>query len=185
MDYSTSINESDNPAGASPWGSSPVASPRHVRNSSFGNSGEPPSPIPYGTNQAVNGGFARDATTAVGSYNRPESSAGTGSVTDSENHRPDTAESTHQTHSAQSTPGQQGQVHESLPQKSEPQRNLSGPRQAQNQQSQGQQYKLQAKITGLERTGRKDPILRFDVHVGVIRILVDLNIMLMQADQST
>jgi hypothetical protein len=24
---------------------------------------------------------------------------------------------------------------------------------------------LQAKITGLERTGRKDPILRFDVHV--------------------
>lgn len=27
------------------------------------------------------------------------------------------------------------------------------------------QFKLQAKITGLERTGRKDPILRFDVHV--------------------
>ena len=27
------------------------------------------------------------------------------------------------------------------------------------------QYKLEAKITGLERTGRKDPILRFDVHV--------------------
>jgi hypothetical protein len=27
------------------------------------------------------------------------------------------------------------------------------------------QYKLVAKITGLERTGRKDPILRFDVYV--------------------
>ncbi|KAK5129120.1 hypothetical protein LTR08_003888 [Meristemomyces frigidus] len=27
------------------------------------------------------------------------------------------------------------------------------------------QYKLQAKITGLERTGKKDPILRFDVYV--------------------
>ncbi len=27
------------------------------------------------------------------------------------------------------------------------------------------QYRLQAKITGLERTGRKDLILRFDVHV--------------------
>ena len=26
-------------------------------------------------------------------------------------------------------------------------------------------YKIQAKITGLERTGKKDPILRFDVHV--------------------
>ena len=27
------------------------------------------------------------------------------------------------------------------------------------------QYRLHAKITGLERTGRKDPVLRFDVHV--------------------
>ena len=27
------------------------------------------------------------------------------------------------------------------------------------------QYKLQAKITGLERTGKKDPAIRFDVHV--------------------
>lgn len=27
------------------------------------------------------------------------------------------------------------------------------------------QYKLQAKITGMERSGKKDPILRFDVHV--------------------
>ena len=26
-------------------------------------------------------------------------------------------------------------------------------------------YKIQARITGLERTGKKDPILRFDVHV--------------------
>jgi hypothetical protein len=26
-------------------------------------------------------------------------------------------------------------------------------------------YKLQAKVTALERTGRKDPVLRFDVHV--------------------
>lgn len=26
-------------------------------------------------------------------------------------------------------------------------------------------YKIQAKITGLERTGKKDPVLRFDVHV--------------------
>lgn len=27
-------------------------------------------------------------------------------------------------------------------------------------------YKLQAKVTALERTGRKDPVLRFDVYVG-------------------
>lgn len=34
------------------------------------------------------------------------------------------------------------------------------------------QYKLQAKITGLERTGRKDPILRFDVHVSMYGMLL-------------
>lgn len=28
------------------------------------------------------------------------------------------------------------------------------------------QYKLQAKVTGLERTGKKDPAIRFDIHVG-------------------
>lgn len=27
-------------------------------------------------------------------------------------------------------------------------------------------YKIQGKITGLERTGKKDPVLRFDIHVG-------------------
>jgi hypothetical protein len=31
------------------------------------------------------------------------------------------------------------------------------------------QFKLQAKITGLERNGRKDPILKFDVYVGFLR----------------
>jgi hypothetical protein len=30
-------------------------------------------------------------------------------------------------------------------------------------------YKIQGKITGLERTGKKDPILRFEVHVGLHR----------------
>ena len=30
------------------------------------------------------------------------------------------------------------------------------------------QYKLQAKVTALERTGKKDPILRFDVYVSAI-----------------
>ncbi|KAK3390328.1 hypothetical protein B0H63DRAFT_111629 [Podospora didyma] len=47
--------------------------------------------------------------------------------------------------------------------------------QAQQQQQQQQQsrrppqphFKLQAKITGLERTGRKDPILKFDVHTNL------------------
>jgi len=32
-------------------------------------------------------------------------------------------------------------------------------------QRQIQQYRLQAKVTALERLGRKDPVIRFDVHV--------------------
>jgi hypothetical protein len=185
MDYSTSINDADNPAGASPWGSSPVASPRHVRNSSYGNSGEPPSPIPYNPNQTSNGGFARDEATA-GGYNRLESSIGTGSATESDSHRPDTAESTHQVQSEQITSGQQAPIQQHQQHRPEPQRYHGGARQAQQQQQQqpqGPQYKLQAKITGLERTGRKDPIMRFDVHVRIFSIQPELRIRVNLADQ--
>jgi len=35
------------------------------------------------------------------------------------------------------------------------------------QRKQRPQFKLQAKITGLERNGRKDPILKFDVYVSL------------------
>lgn len=40
--------------------------------------------------------------------------------------------------------------------------------QAARQQRPVPQYKLQAKITALERTGRKDPVLRFDVYVYIL-----------------
>ena len=35
------------------------------------------------------------------------------------------------------------------------------------------QYRLQAKIVGLERTGKKDPSIRFDVHVRVERVTLN------------
>ena len=41
----------------------------------------------------------------------------------------------------------------------------------QPQQRQVPQYRLQCKITALERTGRKDPILKFDVHVRLLSSL--------------
>ena len=40
------------------------------------------------------------------------------------------------------------------------------------------QYKLQAKVTSLERTGRKDPVLRFDVHVSLMHFLTDCRTLL-------
>ncbi|KAN0106116.1 vacuolar protein sorting-associated protein Vps17 [Hyaloscypha variabilis] len=167
MDYSASIHE-DHPAGTSPWGSSPVASPQHPRTSSFGAHGDvPPSPTPYASNQS-NSGFSQDDTLGGGSYQEPGSSVGEGSVTESDGQRPDTADSIRsQPEHQQAYPGQappqsqyQAQAH-----RGEPQRYHQPNRQA--QQPQAPQYKLQAKITGLERTGRKDPILRFDVHTNL------------------
>lgn len=43
-------------------------------------------------------------------------------------------------------------------------------------------YKLQAKVTALERTGRKDPVIRFDVYVSIS--MFTLGILLICADKS-
>jgi hypothetical protein len=168
MDYSASIHD-DNPAGASPWVSSPAASPQHPRRSSFGTHGDvPPSPTPYSSNQSGIVEYSQDDTLDSGSYNRPDSSAGTESVTQSGGHIQDTAESIRsQSNQQQTSQGQQQQgppqqQYQAQPHRPEPQRYHQSNRQVQQHQP---QYKLQAKITGLERTGRKDPILRFDAHV--------------------
>lgn len=170
MDYSTSIHDADNPAGASPWGSSPVSSPQHARTSSFPTSGDvPPSPTPYSSHRSENPGYSTDDTISGNGYSRPESSAGTESVSESDghSHRPDTAESMRSQPDGGFANQQQQQAavqYQAQTQRQEPQRYSSvRPKQ---QQTPGPQYKLQAKITGLERTGRKDPILRFDIHVG-------------------
>lgn len=168
MDYSTSINDADNPAGASPWGSSPVASPQHARTSSFPTPSDiSTSPTPYSTSNSGHTEYSQEDTMGSGGYHRSEGSAGTESVTESDGHRPDTADSVRN----QPPPNQQEQTpvqqYQNQPHRTEPARYHPGARQAQHppQSSQAPQYKLQAKITGLERTGRKDPILRFDVHV--------------------
>ncbi len=171
MDYSQSIHDADNPAAASPWGSSPVSSPRHARTSSFPTSGDgPPSPTPFGSRSGI-GSYSQDDTMGGGSFQRPESSAGTESVTESDGRRPDTAESVQSQPEQPPLPTpqssqQQGiaqQQHSGQTNKPEPARYHHTARQP--QPPHGPQYKLQAKITGLERTGRKDPIMRFDVHV--------------------
>ncbi|KAH6715973.1 hypothetical protein BKA61DRAFT_478498 [Leptodontidium sp. MPI-SDFR-AT-0119] len=172
MDYSSSIHDADNPAGTSPWGSSPVPSPQHARTSSFPTSGDvPPSPTPY-SSSTPGAGYSNDDIIGRGGYQRPESSAGTESVAESDGHRPDTAESVRsQTEQQPFLAGQQQQKaptqqqYQAQPHRAEPQRYHSNARQ--QQPTQAPQYKLQAKITGLERTGRKDPILRFDIHTNL------------------
>lgn len=179
MDWTN--NDNDHPAGSSPWGSSPVPSPQHTQ-SAF----TPSSPSPYAVGR-MNPNYAGDSET-MGSYAGGEHSS-TGPVMGNghELPRPDTADSTQNGPAAsgfegasepaqqersyggqqQSQHAQQGYPHQN--QRTEPQRYHSGSRQPPNPQAQSQShrphYKLQAKITSLERTGRKDPILRFDVHV--------------------
>ncbi|QSZ32365.1 hypothetical protein DSL72_001939 [Monilinia vaccinii-corymbosi] len=171
MDYSASINDPDNPAGASPWGSSPTGSPQHPRTNTFP-SRDIVSPTPYHPIQPGSASYSQEDIMGAGAFHRPDSSAGA-SVSDAESRRPDTAESTQSDVEVQHGFGQQYQRQTSSQQqypvgqhKPEPQRyHHSIARQAHH--ALATHYKLQAKITGLERTGRKDPILRFDVHTNL------------------
>lgn len=171
MDYSASIQDADHPAGASPWGSSPASSPQAQRTNFGAVAAEPPaSPTPFDTPISRNGfGAAHE-----GGFEAPEHGF----------ERPGTAESDIPTQTMEATSGlgnvSAGQ-HQSGPfrdenvspsQAHEPNQ-ISGDdahaSQAEHQVRRPTQpmYKLQAKITGLERAARKDPILRFDVHVSI------------------
>ncbi|KAK1834220.1 putative vacuolar protein sorting-associated protein 17 [Podospora conica] len=194
MDYSASIHD-DNPAGSSPWGNSPSSSPRHDRTTFPSGATDPPPSFAYPTAQSpgnglndeggfasIDAGFQQPTTPniAAATESVEEAHAG-GFVTDQQpeqarqgfrsgeqglppappqehGHRPhDNPQHQAQHH------GQQGQA-----------QNQQQPQHQQHQQQQQArrpqpQYKLQAKITGLERTGRKDPILRFDVHTNLPR----------------
>lgn len=170
MDYRSSIADDEHPAGASPWGSSPSASPRR-NDSTFNSLGNeaPSSPYQYAVPDPSNG-FAQEDP-GVNAFRRPGTASSTASTPaynaseqSSSSQQPEAGEEQHQQPPA-------------TPQRSQTQGRPSGesPSSGQQQQQQqqqpqrprGPQYKLQAKITGLERTGRKDPILRFDVHTNI------------------
>ncbi|KAI2469351.1 vacuolar protein sorting-associated protein Vps17 [Annulohypoxylon bovei var. microspora] len=166
MDYRSSIVDDEHPAGPSPWGSSsPSASPRR-NDSSFGALGndQPSSPYQYAVPDPSNG-FAQEDP-GVNAFRRPGTASSTAST-------PAYDSSEQPASSEQSDAGlEPEQQPPSTPQRSQSQGKPSGEsptsgREQQPQRPRGPQYKLQAKITGLERTGRKDPILRFDVHTNI------------------
>ncbi|KAK4450752.1 putative vacuolar protein sorting-associated protein 17 [Podospora aff. communis PSN243] len=187
MDYSASIHDAEHPAEASPWGNSPGSSPRHNR-ATFGAIASEPPTSPFGY-PAQN---PQDALTDDGGFGatdpgfrRPDT-ASTISAAESlpeEGFRSEDA--VHSQPQGQENQGfaagDQGPLPPAPQQLGEPPRDFAQQQvQQQAQQQQGQQhqqqarrpqpqYKLQAKITGLERTGRKDPILRFDVHTNLPR----------------
>ena len=161
MDYSASINDAEHPAEASPWGNSPSSSPRHNRTAFGALVGDPPSsPFPSASNNGLHddGGFGASDT----EYRRPDTASTVSQTTDEPPHSEQYQEQPRYSadHGPQSPPPQQQQQHQQQPQQQQPPKPAQQPR-----KPPPPQFKLQAKITGLERTGRKDPILRFDVHV--------------------
>ena len=163
MDYSSSIHEGEDPA-ASPWGNSPGSSPR-VNRTAYGNvSGEPPS-SPFRYSSETSNGQAPAAEPE--NFQQPGATP-TRTVADS-----DTTESTTLTPPAEPTDEAAAASDPSQPDDS-PQDSRFAPQAPPGSQPEASQqpqkrappqYRLQAKITGLERTGKKDPILRFDVYV--------------------
>ena len=173
MDYSTLPNDPDHPAGISPWSSSPQPNNRPSFQSRT-STDVPPSPLaaqsPYRPEPGLDSpqGYSNDQIGGRVRYGRPDSS-GEGSVPE-ENGGSSPDLSARLQSPQLGEPGfidqhQHQQQHQYAPQQRAdgPQRYHTGVRAGQRQNV--PQYKLQAKITSLERTGRKDPILRFDVHV--------------------
>ena len=194
MDYSGIPSDTENPAGPSPWGSSsPKANRTSFPSSETTDVPPPPSPLPaaqqspYGVEPS--GGQGQQypqVQTSVAQGKRPEHD----SSPEDDLRSPDDLSSRLQSaqlgdpdydevqpHYYQPSPyaqQQQQQHHQQQQQQQQrtgPARYQTGARHAQRQQV--PQYKLQAKITALERTGRKDPVLRFDVHVHVVSFMLD------------
>ncbi|WEW56542.1 Vacuolar protein sorting-associated protein 17 [Emydomyces testavorans] len=153
MDYSSISHDPDHSGGTSPWGSS---SPRADRTFPPSVADAPPSPFPQQHDSPY---------TDVPEHMRSSTASGPNS--------PDLSEHLQNAQIDESNyvEGQPRRTHPQSPQNQAltriqaPARYQTGARQHARQSA--PQYKLQAKITGLERTGKKDPILRFDVHTNM------------------
>ncbi|KAM3531911.1 hypothetical protein MY4038_004260 [Beauveria bassiana] len=177
MDYSASIHETDDPVGASPWGNSPTSSPK--RNlPPFASLPQETSSSSFPFSSQDSNGLGSPALGADG-FQRP-GTATTASETEGE-----TDHETLQGH-------EESEVRQEIDQPAPPvQHHHQPPQQHTGFAPQGReaeaiqgpvhpteghtskpvqpQYRLQAKITGLERTGKKDPLLRFDVYTNLPR----------------
>jgi hypothetical protein len=140
MDYSA--HDPDHPGGRDPWASSPQAN-----RTSFGQPSAndiPSSPLPPQASPYHEGGEQYGYMGDQDAQSRPGTAPENGDhLQQPQQPGQDAPRSPH---------AQQGQQ--------QPQR-YHGNR----PQRQQQHYKLQAKVTGLERNSKKDPILRFDVYV--------------------
>ncbi|KZM23546.1 Vacuolar protein sorting-associated protein 17 [Ascochyta rabiei] len=169
MDYSN--NDTEYPGGSSPWASSP----QHNRapfgqppTSDLPSSPLPPPASPYGQDSGQYG--------YIGDHTQ-QSRPGAASTDNGEPYRSAQQQPQQPPQPPQPPPGQdapQLPQHPNAPQQApEPGQQPQQPQQPQRyhasrpQRQQQQHYKLQAKVTGLERNGKKDPIIRFDVYTNL------------------
>lgn len=146
MDYSAVGAEEHH--GSSPWASSP----QHGR-TSFGDASEgdvPSSPLPPSHQER---GEIEEQSFDSPSGPAPSTENGEG------NHQPKPREQDSPTPTPPQHPQQDREIPPTQPAQTNSQRYRGAPRRP------PPAFKLGAKVTGLERTGRKDPILRFDVYV--------------------
>lgn len=165
MDYSSIAHDPSDPVESSPWGS-----PRADRDT-FGGSvhGADIVPAPLPRHQSP-----------YDDNHDSEHNAGNAQAAASEQHDPLTPP-----RSIPSNEHGYAQQQQAAPQPQKrtepPARYQTGARQ--NARQAAPTYRLQGKITALERTGKKDPILRFDVYVRLHQDIFDAEFKLMVADQ--
>ena len=162
MDYSSIHENEDLQTGASPWASSP----QQTRSFSKNSTDVPPSPPPTTLDPPTSGS--------------PDAPRPTSQQPAAEGPRLNQLQSEHssvpyrqqqqeqqQQHLTQQQLGMNGQERMQY-QHGAPdghQRHLQDGQQSQRQQRPRPRFTMTAKINGMERAGRKDPMFRFDVHV--------------------
>ncbi|KAB2578366.1 putative vacuolar protein sorting-associated protein vps17 protein [Lasiodiplodia theobromae] len=153
MDYS--VAESD-----SPWASSPQA-----HRTGFGENDVPSEPLPpQSPYHDAHAAATEQPFADEPSQGGPTTLAHEGFQPPEGHDYPQSPQRQHQPdHQSQQYAQSPDQPHGQQQPRHEPQRYHGSQRQRQNVP----QYKLHAKVTGLERTGRKDPILRFDVYTNL------------------
>lgn len=154
MDYSVAQTENDL-IEPSPWGSS---SPRAAR-TPFQDSApdSPTTPTQHGTSDSVSSLPGPTLETSQGSLAQGQTA---GRSQDESNPNTQGIPGGQYAQGQQATQPTRGQAARYHGQRGQPQ-----PQQPPPQQRIVPQYKLTAKVTALERSGRKDPVLRFDVYV--------------------
>ncbi|KAL8778862.1 MAG: hypothetical protein Q9213_007216 [Squamulea squamosa] len=182
MDYSSLPNDPDNPVGSSPWQSSPQAS-THPNFGTSESESAPSSPTAtHSTSYAEGSPHNSEDDNLHDRSVRQQQKENISTSAEEGSPQLTPKRQRGQPWNGQDSPGhlrhleqerlerirQESIAHQQQqPRSAVPSRYHTGARM--NQRQNLPQYKLQAKITTLERTGRKDPVLRFDVHTNLPR----------------